>query len=136
MLRRSVRQQLHQKYHLQFNFNLIKYINEIVQNETNTLSTILYKDLVILSDRNEYLKRMYHLKNTYGRAEINDRISMLAGTSSLHTDFYDSTVFVKYEHPMMVISNTKDIFLKRIKRMKKMIASDCSSQESSSVLSE
>lgn len=39
---------------------------------------------------------------------------------------------LKYEHPMMVISQTKDVFLKRLKRMKKMIASDCSSQESSS----
>lgn len=37
----------------------------------------------------------------------------------------------KYEHPMMIITKTKDIFLKRIKRMKNMIASDCSSQESS-----
>jgi len=43
-------------------------------------------------------------------------------------EFYDSTVLVKYEHPMMVLSGTKDIFLKRIKRMKKMVASDCSSQ--------
>ena len=31
---------------------------------------------------------------------------------------------------MMIISNTKNIFLKRLKRMKKMIAADCSSQES------
>ena len=35
---------------------------------------------------------------------------------------------LKYEHPMMVISKTKNIFLKKIKKMKKMIASDCSLQ--------
>ena len=37
---------------------------------------------------------------------------------------------------MMILSGTKEIFLKRIKRMKKMIASDCSSNESSSKYSE
>lgn len=37
---------------------------------------------------------------------------------------------MKYEHPTMIVTGTKDIFLKRVKRMKKMIASDCSSQES------
>ena len=49
-----------------------------------------------------------------------------------YTEFYDATILIKYEHPMMVVTNTKDIFLKRLKRMKKMVASDCSSQETSS----
>ena len=30
----------------------------------------------------------------------------------------------------MIVTNTKEIFLKRLRRMKKMIASDCSSDES------
>lgn len=54
---------------------------------------------------------------------------MLAGIFYIkNIDFYNNAVMLKYEHPMMIISHTKDIFLKRIKRMKKMIASDCSSQ--------
>jgi hypothetical protein len=39
---------------------------------------------------------------------------------------------LRSEIPLMFISNTKDIFLKRLKRMKKMVAADCSSDESSS----
>ena len=57
---------------------------------------------------------------------------MLAGTHPIMVEFYDGAAMLKYEHPMMIISQTKDVFLKRLKRMKKMIASDCSSQESSS----
>lgn len=47
---------------------------------------------------------------------------------ALTLDFYCGAAMLKYEHPMMVLTKTKDVFLKRIKRMKKMIASDCSSQ--------
>jgi hypothetical protein len=36
---------------------------------------------------------------------------------------------------MMIISDTKDIFMKRAKRMKKMVACDCSSEESSASVS-
>jgi len=53
---------------------------------------------------------------------------MLAGICINNLDFYSGASMLKYEHPMMVISKTKDIFLKRVKRMKKMIASNCSSQ--------
>lgn len=56
---------------------------------------------------------------------------MLAGIFFIYLDFYCGATMLKYEYPMMIISKTKDIFLKRNKRMKKMIASDCSSQESS-----
>ncbi len=45
-----------------------------------------------------------------------------------YLDFYFGATMLKYEHPMMIVTNTKDIFLKRLKRTKKMIASDCSSQ--------
>lgn len=55
------------KYDNKFNFYFVKPINEIVQNETTALSTLIYKDHVIFADHNEYLKRIYYLTNTYGR---------------------------------------------------------------------
>lgn len=81
------------------------------------------------------MKRVYHIRNAANRNEIYDRINILASKFKLNADFYAGASLLTYEHPMMIISKTKKIFLKRQKRMKKMIAADCSSQESSEELS-
>lgn len=47
-------------------------------------------------------------------------------------DFYANSIILRYEHPIMIRSNTKQIFMKRLRRMKKMTASECSSDDSSS----
>jgi len=39
---------------------------------------------------------------------------MLAG-------FYANAVLLRYEYPMMIVTKTKEIFLKRLKRNKKML---------------
>lgn len=67
------------------------------------------------------------MRNLAGRNEIYDRINMLAGIRINNSDFYVNAVLVRYEHPLMIVTNTKHIFIKRLRRMKKMIASDCSS---------
>lgn len=48
------------KYDTQFNFYLTKPINHIIYNRTSELSTILSKDISILVEDIEYLKRYYH----------------------------------------------------------------------------
>lgn len=47
-------------------------------------------------------------------------------------EFYGNAVLLKYEYPMMILTKTKSIFLKRLKRMKKYLAEEGSSDESNS----
>lgn len=56
-------------------------------NRATAPATLDYKDVAVLSEANEYLKRTYHIKNSAGRNEIYDRIRMLAGTHSLMPRF-------------------------------------------------
>lgn len=72
--------QLTRKYDIHFNFFLTKPANEIIYNHTSAISTIAFKDAVILADTNEYLKRYYFLRNALDKDEIYDRINLLAGT--------------------------------------------------------
>jgi hypothetical protein len=58
---------------------LAKPITEIIFNHTTARATLDFKDIVILAENSEYLKRMYKVKNAAGRNEIADRIQMLAG---------------------------------------------------------
>jgi hypothetical protein len=46
--------------------------------------------------------------------------------------FYASAVLLRYEYPMMIITKTKEIFFKRLKRNKKMLTEEGSSDESKS----
>lgn len=73
-----VNQNLTRKYDIHFNFFLTKPTNEIIYNHTLAISTIDFKDRVILADSNEYLKRYYFLKNSLDKDEIFDRINLLA----------------------------------------------------------
>jgi hypothetical protein len=41
-------------------------------------------------------------------------------------------VLLRYEYPLMVLTRTKSVFLKRLKRMKKILAEQGSSDESNS----
>lgn len=50
-------------------------------NRTIASATLDFKDIVVYSESNEYLKRLYYIKNSAGRNEIYDRIRMLAGNS-------------------------------------------------------
>ena len=111
--------QLGRKYAINFNFFLTREPNQIVYNHTTAPATIAFKDSVIFADHNEYLKRVYFLKNALDKDEIYDRIRLLAGNICLHTDFYSQNVLLRYEYPLMVLTKTKGIFLKRIKRLKK-----------------
>lgn len=38
-----------------------------------------------------------------------------------YKEFYGNTVLLRYEYPLMVLTNTKSVFLKRLKRMKKIL---------------
>lgn len=91
------------------------------------LNTIRFKDAAIFADSHEYLKRSYYLINSAGKEEISDRIALLAGTLCTILEFYASSIALKYEYPLMLLTNTKEIFLKRLKRMKKIIAEEGSS---------
>lgn len=46
--------------------------------------------------------------------------------------FYASAVLLRFEYPMMIVTKTKDVFLKRLKRNKKMLTEEGSSDESKS----
>ncbi len=46
--------------------------------------------------------------------------------------FYSSAVLLRFQYPMMIVTRTKDIFLKRLKRNKKMLTEEGSSDESKS----
>jgi len=49
-----------------------------------------------------------------------------------HPEFYGNAVLLRYEYPLMVLTRTKSIFLKRLKRMKKILVEEGSSDESKS----
>lgn len=57
---------MQKKYDTQFNFYLVKAINEIIHDDTFAPTTIEFKDQSVWSESNEYLKRVYHLKNSFG----------------------------------------------------------------------
>lgn len=76
-------EQLFQKYDTKFNFFFAKPVTEIIFNQTSAMATLEFKDIIILAESSEYLKRMYRTRNAAGRNEIADRIQMLAGTSTL-----------------------------------------------------
>ena len=111
---------LRYKYDNEFNFFQIKPINEILYDRIYKVSTLYYKDMVVWIDGNEFLKRVYFLRNSAGRNEIIERVRML-------TDFYEENLIMRYEYPMMVVTGTKNIFLRRIRRVKKMEAGEDSS---------
>lgn len=69
------------KYDTHFNFFFAKPISEIVFNQTSN-ATLNFKDIIVVAENNEYLKRIYRVRNAAGRNEIADRIQMLAGISS------------------------------------------------------
>lgn len=125
---------LNHKYQSQFNFCFAKSVNQIVFNETTAPSTIHFKDAVIYAEAIEYLKRQYYIINEIGIQEIFERIGMLAGTFLLYSmlGFYASAVLLRFEYPMMIVTKTKDIFLKRLKRNKKILTEEGSSDESKS----
>jgi hypothetical protein len=68
------------KYDTKFNFFFAKPVMEIIYNQTHAQSTLAFKDAVVYSEHNEYLKRVYRIKNSAGRYEIRERIEMFAGT--------------------------------------------------------
>lgn len=57
---------------------------------------------------------------------------MLAGNFFTNKGFYANAVLLRYEYPMMIVTKTKEIFLKRLKRNKKMLTEEGSSDESRS----
>ena len=120
------------KYTTHFNFFLTREPNQIVYNNTTSPATITFKDAVIFADHNEYLKRIYFLKNSLDKDEIYDRIRLLSGNPLTHSDFYSQNILLRYEYPLMVLTRTKSIFLKRLKRMKKVQNEEGSSDESHS----
>ena len=61
---------------------------------------------------------------------------MLAGTKVSILEFYGNAVLLKYEYPLMVLTRTKAIFLKRLKRMKKILVAEGSSDESKTPVEE
>jgi hypothetical protein len=54
-----------------------------VYNQIHALTTIDFKDQVVLAENNEYLKRYYFLVNSQGKPEIYDRINLLAGKTDI-----------------------------------------------------
>ena len=57
---------------------------------------------------------------------------MLAGILFPIQGFYACSVLLRFEYPMMIITKTRDIFLKRLKRNKKVLTEEGSSDESCS----
>lgn len=95
-IRQPVNTQLAQKYDKKFNFFFAKPISEVVFNRTIAPATLDFKDIVVYSETNEYLKRLYYIKNNAGRNEIYDRIRMLAGKSFVSLEFYCGAAMLKY----------------------------------------
>ena len=67
LLTQLVSSSLAVKYDSLFNFFFAKPISEIVFNRTTATPTLDFKDIVVYSESNEYLKRLYHIKNNAGR---------------------------------------------------------------------
>lgn len=78
-----MREGIVRKYDNAFNFFFAKPVSEIIFNQTYAAATLSYKDTVVLSESNEYLKRVYHIRNAANRNEIYDRIKMLASSPAL-----------------------------------------------------
>lgn len=94
------------------------------------MATIDAKDAIYFSDDSEYMRRMYFYENALGKKEIEDRVQLLAGTHRLTSDFYSKVRSLTTELPLMFLTNTKKIFKTRLRRLRKMKASDGSSDES------
>jgi hypothetical protein len=70
---------LFRKYDLPFNFYLTRPINHIVHHRRAEPPTILAKDIAVLVEDIEYLKRYYSAKTPQGKNEIRDRMGLLLG---------------------------------------------------------
>lgn len=62
-----------------------------------------------------------------GQPEIYDRIQMLASNPDNKLDFYTNNHFIISHYPLMVLTGTRYIFGKRVRRLRKMVAFDNSS---------
>jgi hypothetical protein len=67
---------LHKKYEYDFNFFMVKSINNIIYHKGNQLSRN-YTDLLDYIEDVEYFKKYYHEKNKNGKEEIRDRMTLL-----------------------------------------------------------
>lgn len=67
ILTQSVGQHLCEKYECQFNFYQGKAINQIVFNRKKEKATLAAKDIAVLVEDIEYLKRYYSHKNNHGK---------------------------------------------------------------------
>ena len=67
---------LHNKYQYDFDFFMVKGINNIIYSKGNELSRN-YIDLVDYIEDVEYFKKYYRRKNKSGKEELKDRMSLL-----------------------------------------------------------
>lgn len=67
----------------------------------------------------------------YGRPEIQDRMKLLIGYFNIYLDFFMNAYVMTYEYPTMIITSCRSIYQRRLRRMRKMVASDTSSDYSS-----
>lgn len=49
-----------------------------------------------------------------------------------YEEYYANNRILNYEYPMMVVTNTKSLFMKRNRRLRKIQAGEASSDESAS----
>ncbi len=77
----------------------------------------------------EFMKRMYYYKTPTGKLEIDNRIRLCIGIHPTIKEFYSNRKGFMYEYPMMIVTNTKSLFVRRNKRMKKIQAGEGSSDE-------
>lgn len=73
------------------------------------------------------MKRYYHYKTPLGKLEIDNRLKLCICKEFCNVEFYADNIAFMYEYPMMVVTNTKSLFVRRNRRVKKIKAGEGSS---------
>lgn len=67
------------------------------------------------------MRRFYSHFNAYGKEEINNRLKLCAGTHISILEYYSKNKMMTYEYPTMIVTNTKSLFLKRHRKLIKIM---------------
>ena len=101
----------------------------ILYNYSDSLTTIFSKDLAVLTEKKEYLRRFYSGKPVSSTSEAQEKMRQILSNYTLSIEAYqkgDKTK-ITFEYPTMFITSTYKIFLNRLICLQKKKAYDISS---------